>query len=187
MNRRGRKLGLGLYLLLSLCASSSLAQLENDSAAVTEFREWRKRRERSLRSETGYLALVGLYWLKDGRHAFGSAPENNIVFPEGRAPAHASNIQVDGKAVTVVSAPDVTLAVNGQRISSVKLVSDSKAQPTRASDQDTSASACVMPRVQTSETTKALSASHRASSSDCSRPHPGIANASRSRIVRNHD
>ena len=29
---------------------------------------------RSLRSETGYLALVGLYWLKDGRHAFGSAP-----------------------------------------------------------------------------------------------------------------
>ena len=117
--------------MICLCATPSLAQPSTDPGGPSGFREWRTHREQSLRSETGYLALAGLYWLKDGSQSFGSAPENDVVFPAGRAPDLAGHFVVKNHGVTVVGAPDVSLKVNGKRISSVNMVSDSKGTPTR--------------------------------------------------------
>ena len=38
--------------------------------------QWRAARAQSLTSDTGWLSLVGLLWLKDGENSFGRSPSN---------------------------------------------------------------------------------------------------------------
>ncbi len=47
-----------------------------------EIRNFRKNRIKFLKSEKGYLNLVGLYWLKEGENSFGSGKNNDIHFPK---------------------------------------------------------------------------------------------------------
>jgi uncharacterized protein (DUF1684 family) len=59
--------------------------------SATEYTEeiaaWRAQRLKRLTAEEGFLSLAGLYWLKEGDNSFGSAEDNDLVFPAG-APAH---------------------------------------------------------------------------------------------------
>jgi len=55
---------------------------------TAEIEAWRQRRVASLTSDTGWLTVAGLFWLKDGPNRFGSDPGNEIVLPAS-APAHA--------------------------------------------------------------------------------------------------
>ncbi len=48
---------------------------------LAEIEEWRADREERLRKPDGWLSLVGLLWLEEGETRFGSAPENDLVFP----------------------------------------------------------------------------------------------------------
>jgi hypothetical protein len=50
-----------------------------------EIEKWHQSRVESLKSETGWLNIVGLYWLQQGENTFGSSKENTIVFPKGKA------------------------------------------------------------------------------------------------------
>jgi uncharacterized protein (DUF1684 family) len=50
-----------------------------------EIAAWRAQRESNLKSDTGWLTVAGLFWLKDGRNTFGSAAGNDIVLPRGAA------------------------------------------------------------------------------------------------------
>ncbi len=60
--------------------------------------DWYKGRIKRLTSENGYLTLVALCPLPDGRHTFGSATDNECVFPPS-TPTHAGAIVIkDGKA-----------------------------------------------------------------------------------------
>ncbi len=76
-----------IYLLLiGLLLTNVLFAFQNaDAAYVTEINAWHTRREASLRSETGWLNLVGLLPLKEGKNTFGSDPSNDIIFPKGDA------------------------------------------------------------------------------------------------------
>jgi hypothetical protein len=56
--------------------------------------------------------LAGLYWLKPGANSFGSAAENEIVFPRG--PAHAGEFDLEGKEVTLKLLPEVHAASEGK-------------------------------------------------------------------------
>ena len=62
---------------------------EVNSEYEHSIKEWRKSREQSLAKEDGWLTLVGLFWLSEGRNDFGSAEENKIVFPKDKIAAHA--------------------------------------------------------------------------------------------------
>ena len=46
-----------------------------------ETREWHAKRISRLKAEDSWLSLVGLHWLKEGDSRFGSAPDNDVVFP----------------------------------------------------------------------------------------------------------
>ena len=68
-----------------------------------EIERWRAKREAELRAEDGWLALVGLHWLKPGENSFGSAPDNAIVLPPS-APARAGRLEHrDGKTVAFLA------------------------------------------------------------------------------------
>ena len=46
-----------------------------------EIEAWRQRRAASLTSDTGWLTVAGLFWLKEGPNRFGSDASNDIVLP----------------------------------------------------------------------------------------------------------
>ncbi|MBI3158935.1 MAG: DUF1684 domain-containing protein [Chloroflexi bacterium] len=70
-------------------------------AYFAEIAAWRAEKETALRAEYSWLSLAGLFWLKEGENRFGSAPGNDIVLPQGSAPAQAGVFLVEGKIVTL--------------------------------------------------------------------------------------
>ncbi|MDP1544677.1 MAG: DUF1684 domain-containing protein [Anaerolineales bacterium] len=61
---------------------------------------WRKERNETIRKENGWLALVGLYWLKLGKNQFGSDPKSEIQLPD-RIPANVGYFEYNGKSVSL--------------------------------------------------------------------------------------
>jgi uncharacterized protein (DUF1684 family) len=73
-----------LFLLLSaLVFPIALRATEHSE----EINAWRAKRLKRLTAEEGFLSLSGLYWLKEGDNNFGSAEDNELVFP-AETPAH---------------------------------------------------------------------------------------------------
>ncbi len=67
-------------------------------------RAWQKHRDEGLRSPTGWLSLVGLFWLKPGDNTIGSASSNDFVLPKSSAPALAGKFHLEGSTVTFADA-----------------------------------------------------------------------------------
>ena len=61
--------------------------------------KWRADRETRLKAEDGWLTLVGLFWLDEGRNMVGSAQSSTVVLPSG-FPARAGILERKGELVT---------------------------------------------------------------------------------------
>lgn len=92
--------------------ASTIAQA-GDSDLEAERRQWHEKREARLKSEDGWLSLVGLYWLNEGPNRFGSAKDNELVFPP-KAPAHLGTLTLHGKDIAVEVAPGVQMTKDGK-------------------------------------------------------------------------
>lgn len=66
-----------LFFLLSLLAFTARSQ--------EDYADFYAKREASLKSETGWLNLAGLFWLKEGVNSIGGAESNDFVFPHAEA------------------------------------------------------------------------------------------------------
>jgi uncharacterized protein (DUF1684 family) len=84
----------------------------SDAGYSAEVERWRAARDVRLRAPDGWLALVGLVWLKPGQNRFGSARDNDVHLPEP-VPAHAGAFLLDGRKVTLVVEPGAALTQNG--------------------------------------------------------------------------
>jgi uncharacterized protein (DUF1684 family) len=92
--------------------------------------EWYKKRITRLTADDGWLSLVGLFPLPEGRHRFGSADDNECVFPAG-APGHAGTIVVTGGVASVEAEPGAGLTANGAPVEKMDLATDkNEADPT---------------------------------------------------------
>ncbi len=78
---------------------------------VEEISAWRAEMEAGLRKPYSWLALAGLFWLKEGANPFGSAPENAIRLPE-RAPAFAGIFEKQDEQVVLELAEGVKGKLN---------------------------------------------------------------------------
>ncbi|MFQ6038816.1 MAG: DUF1684 domain-containing protein, partial [Candidatus Aminicenantales bacterium] len=90
---------------------------------------WRKRRDQQMRSPTSWLMIAGLFWLEEGENPFGSAASNTIHLPAGRAPAYAGTFLLDNGKVSVIARPGVSLKVNGENASTMRLKADDSGDP----------------------------------------------------------
>ena len=88
-----------------------------------EVEAWRQARDARLRSETGWLTLAALYWLRPGVNRFGAAAGNDLVLPAG-APPHAGILRLESGQVTVEIAPGVAATTGGQPVTKRALASD---------------------------------------------------------------
>jgi uncharacterized protein (DUF1684 family) len=122
-----------LFALLALPDSPSAdpAAAPSDAHYQAEIAEWRRDREAQLRAPDGWLALVGLVWLKAGASTFGGAPDDAIRLPP-EAPAHAGTLFVEGTAVRASLARGLSATLNGKpapTAGSFPLVTDAGAGP----------------------------------------------------------
>lgn len=96
---------------------------------INSIKKWREDRINRLKSESGWLNLAGLYWLKEGQNTFGSAKDNDIIFPS-TAPEHIGILTLQDSSVTADINPGVEIYVDSTRVNQLKLKDDLSDKPT---------------------------------------------------------
>jgi uncharacterized protein (DUF1684 family) len=96
---------------------------------AAEIAAWRAERETRLKSETGWLSLAGLTWLKQGDNTLGSGAGSDILLPAGSAPARAGVIELRGTKATLRLAPGVSGSIGGKAVRETALRPDSSDKP----------------------------------------------------------
>jgi uncharacterized protein len=102
------------FFVVSLALCTALPAVAADPAYNTELQEWRNAREKSLRTDNGWLTLAGRFPLKAGANTFGTGKDNDVVFPpelKGVGPDRLGTLYVDAEAkkVTLQLANGVTM------------------------------------------------------------------------------
>jgi uncharacterized protein (DUF1684 family) len=94
-----------------------------------QIESWRQKRVARLTAPTGWLSLIGLEWLKEGKNTLGSAKDNSIV--QAKWPAHLGTITLDhhGKA-TIELQPDSSATIDGAKQTQAVLLDDTNPKPT---------------------------------------------------------
>ncbi len=89
-----------------------------------EIEAWQKARDVRLRSDSGWLTLAGLFWLKPGVNRFGADGANDIVLPAHASPARAGIFVVAEDEVAVEISPGVMVTLGGKPVMKAALRSD---------------------------------------------------------------
>ena len=98
------------------------------SAYRQQIESWRQHRVERLTAPAGWLSLIGLDWLKDGKNALGSAADNSIVL--ARWPAHLGTITLDHGHASIVLAPESGATIDGQKKTEGPLLDDTNPKAT---------------------------------------------------------
>lgn len=112
----------------TLLASTALAtDLQSERASIEK---WRTERVQELTSDTGWLTLVGLFWLDPGENTFGRASSNTIVLDHPNLADTAGTFVLEGDKVTFTAKPGSGITHAGEPVSTIDMVSDAKESPT---------------------------------------------------------
>ncbi len=122
------KATLVLVLPLLACATA------NDADRLShqqEIDQWRTARAERLRQDDGWLTLVGLMPLQPGSQTFGSAADNDLVFPE-KAPARAGTISWNDSELMLTAHEEAGVLVNGTAAGPAAVALQTDAQEERS-------------------------------------------------------
>ena len=97
------------FLLLSLAVKGQ-AQISYEK----EIESWKQKRIAGLKAENGWLNLVGLYWLQQGKNSFGSGDDVAIKFPKSTIVSHAGYFDLKVTTVTLFANDSADIQVNGK-------------------------------------------------------------------------
>ena len=95
-----------------LSRASNSESRDGSPARATETESWRAQRERDLKSDTGWLTVAGLVFLKPGVNTVGAHPDSDVVLPV-TAPRHAGRLIREDTRVTFEPEGDAALTLNG--------------------------------------------------------------------------
>jgi len=110
--------------LVNICLPDPLS-IRDYTASIEK---WRTESEAKLKSDTGWLTVSGLFWLKEGKNTFGSAPGNDLVLPKG-VPAQVGYFLRTGKRIGVTVNPGVPVTLVGKPVTKIDaLVNDDNAK-----------------------------------------------------------
>ncbi|HSP93902.1 MAG TPA: DUF1684 domain-containing protein, partial [Thermoanaerobaculia bacterium] len=116
---------------LVLLAVFTAANLPDAVSHRAEIEAWRAKRIASLKKEDGWLTLVGLFWLREGRNSFGSEPKTNrIVFSEAASGVPMGSLDLSRGVVTLRAEPEAGLEAGGRPVTTMTLRSDAEGEPT---------------------------------------------------------
>ena len=89
----------------------------------------REKQEATLKSDDGWLTVVGLFWLKEGANSFGTDPSSDIVLPPGSAPDRAGTFEFHNGRTTMRAASGVTIKAKGEPVTLMEMRSDGEPPP----------------------------------------------------------
>jgi uncharacterized protein len=118
---------LALSALVSAAGPPASAGLRAESASIEQ---WRQERLGTLTSDTGWLTLVGLFWLKDGDNSFGRAASNTLALDNPALAAEAGSFVVTGHQVRFIARPAGGVTHDGRPVGSLALAADTTGDPT---------------------------------------------------------
>lgn len=121
------KLALLGVVLLSSARSTGETQVASE-AYEQEILQWRTERLANLKAPSGYLNLVGLYWLENGTTLIGAAADNDIVFPDNAAP-YVGKLQVSTDGVVLAAHSDADVRYEGIPADSIFISDDTTMNP----------------------------------------------------------
>jgi uncharacterized protein (DUF1684 family) len=124
--------GILILVAVSLPAAAqdqSKAQVQDLEAYKAEIDSWHAERIRNLTEPTGYLTLIGLYWLNEGENRFGSDPENQIILPSKASPPFAGTITVRDGEISIKVMPEAEVKLRGEPVTETVINSDRDGLP----------------------------------------------------------
>lgn len=125
-----KKIFILLFAVSFFAGCNNGLKQKGDPSYIKSIKTWHNKRLANLKKENGWLNLVGLFWLKEGNNTFGSAKNNDIVFPGNNAPDYIGTFILKDSIVTVEINPDVNVAVNNSSIKKAILKNDLSVNPT---------------------------------------------------------
>jgi uncharacterized protein len=93
-----------------------------------EIFKWRMEKETSLRSERGWLALEGLYWLEQGTNPFGVSPKHPVILSQGPKTSGVFTLHKD--KVQLITCPESPVSISGMPAAEMMLQPDTSGDPT---------------------------------------------------------
>lgn len=100
---------------------------------VAEIDQWHAARIDRLKSDTGWLTLVGLHPLKEGANSLGASADADVVMAGG-APYWLGTLAVTPEDILFSVHPDATVEVYGEesegRLASISMATDKEQPPT---------------------------------------------------------
>ena len=111
------------------CQQSQLKQ-KGSPEYIAKIKQWHKQRIENLKKSDGWLNLVGLYWLKEGKNTFGTNPHADIVFPRGKGPGYFGTFILNDGVVKVQINDGLQVRNNGRSVTEMKLRNDMSGSPT---------------------------------------------------------
>ena len=121
-----------LFLLIAAvsgCGKTSGTQFGTPQY-IASIENWHNQRIKDLKKADGWLNLAGLFWLKEGENKIGCAEDNDIVFPEGLAPAHIGTVTLKDGLTTFHAYPGTDVTDNGKPVKEIVMESDLTDNPT---------------------------------------------------------
>lgn len=101
------------FLIVTLFASTGLFA---QHSYQTEIENWKQKRIDYLRSDDGWLNLVGLFWLHQGKNTFGSGDDVEIRFPKNSITENAGYFELNGTTVTLFVNESTDVTINNKII-----------------------------------------------------------------------
>lgn len=113
-----------------IVSCSKTQEEKGDPKYISQIKDWHNKRIENLKKENGWLNLAGLFKLKQGENKFGSDKKNDVVFPEGKAPAYLGIITLKDSIAAVKIENGVDVRYNGVSVSTLELKNDMQGTPT---------------------------------------------------------
>ena len=118
-----------IFVLALMFALSPIALPFDSDSYRQKIEKWRAEQEADLKSDDGWLTVAGLFWLKEGVNSLGADASNEIVLPEGSAPANAGEFVFHAGRTTLRLKDGVSATLNGKPVTTVELNTDEKQKP----------------------------------------------------------
>lgn len=131
---------LGASAMTVGCAGGN--QQEADYRA--SIKKWHAQRAERLMRTDGWLSLVGLHWLENGRWSLGSDGSNDVVLATG--PGKLGVIEREGDEVWFTPSPDAGVSIEGATEPRILLAADVSGAPTMVRFNDGAASFMLIER-----------------------------------------
>ena len=112
------------FLLLAAPGCQRSPYLIDKPTHDRQMAEWKQARLTRLTSETGWLTLVGLFWLKEGENTMGADSSNAIIFPPGTSPGSAGSLFLEKGVIRLQARPGVAMRSNDSAVSAIVMHTD---------------------------------------------------------------